>query len=62
VRSVIDEFRTQWSSLVNGALEQLERRISGADQPVDASASMERDLHDRLVEPQAGEFQAPWTR
>jgi cell division septum initiation protein DivIVA len=62
VRSVIDEFRSQWSNLVSGALEQLERRISGADQSVDAAASLERDLHDRLVEPQTEAPRPPWTR
>jgi hypothetical protein len=59
---VIDEFRSQWSNLVSGALEQLERRISGADQSVDAAASLERDLHDRLVEPQTEAPRPPWTR
>jgi hypothetical protein len=62
VRSVIDEFRGQWSNLVSGALDQLDRRISGADQSVDAAASLERDLRDRLVEPQAEALPPPWTR
>jgi chromosome segregation ATPase len=59
VRSVIDEFRTQWSNLVSGALTQLELRISGTDH---TAASLERDLRDRLVEPDAQELDPRWTR
>jgi cell division septum initiation protein DivIVA len=58
VRSVIDEFRTQWSNLISGALRQLELRMSGADQADDGAGSLERDLRERLVEPAAEEQRA----
>jgi hypothetical protein len=52
VRLVIDDFRSQWSNVVGGALKQLEVRISGRDQPAD-DASVEPVLRERLAEPLA---------
>jgi hypothetical protein len=58
VRSVIDEFRTQWSNLITGALRQLELRMSGADRADDGAGSLERELRERLVGPAADEQRA----
>jgi hypothetical protein len=53
VRSVIDDFRTQWGNLIQDALRQLELGFPGGSESGDGSESLERELRERLAEPRA---------
>jgi hypothetical protein len=51
VRSVVEEFRDEWRTLISDALTQLELRFPSADESEDTAESLQDDLQDRLIEP-----------
>jgi chromosome segregation ATPase len=55
VRSVIDDFRTQWWNLITDAHSQLELRLPGSELPDDGGDGFARDLRDRLVAARASD-------
>ena len=50
VRSVVDQFRDEWRTLISDALTQLELRFPSADEPADTAESLQSGLQDRLIE------------
>jgi cell division initiation protein len=51
LRSVVDEFRDQWRTLISDALRQLELRFPSADAPADTAEGLQDDLRSRLIAP-----------